>query len=118
LTERLHVQFRVDSFNLFNHPQYGIPGGGSNQSTTNIGFNGGACGIVNGVPVPASQSEFLDSSGNPVVDSLGHASCSPIGAGGQRAASLRNLTPSPVVGTVTTVNDRSREFQYSIRFTF
>jgi hypothetical protein len=117
LTERLRVQLRIDAFNLFNHPQYTTPGGGSNQSTVNLGFNGN-CGIVNGVPVPPSQGEFLDANGNPVVDNLGHASCSPIGAGGQRAVSLHNLTPNPVVGTVTTVNDRSREFQYSVRFTF
>jgi hypothetical protein len=122
LTERIRVQFRIDAFNLFNHPQYTTPGGGSNQSTVNLGFNGN-CGIVNGVPVPPSQGEFLDANGNPVVqqDPITHAlfaSCSPVGMGGQKAVSLQNLTPNPVVGTVTTVNDRSREFQYSVRFTF
>jgi hypothetical protein len=119
LTERVQVQFRIDAFNLFNHPQYTTPGGGSNQSTVNLGFNAPSCG--NGVA--PSQSEFLDASGNPVVqlDTITHqpvASCSPIGAGGQKAVSLQNLTPNTVVGTVSTVNDRSREFQYSIRFTF
>jgi hypothetical protein len=113
LTERVRVQFRIDAFNLFNHPQYTTPGGGSNQSTVNLGFNGNC-----GTGVAPAQGEFLDGNGNPVVDTLGHASCSPIGAGGQRAVSLHNLTPNPVVGTVTTVNDRSREFQYSVRFTF
>jgi hypothetical protein len=90
------VQFRIDAFNLFNHPQFGIPGGGSNQSTTPIGFS---------APNTLATPEFKDASGNGTT-SLANA------------VSFQNTTPSAVVGTVTTVNDRSREFQYSIRFTF
>jgi hypothetical protein len=96
LTERVRVQFRIDAFNLFNHPQFGIPGGGSNQSTTNIGFS---------APNTLAAPEFKDVNGNGTT-SLANA------------VSFQNTTPSAVAGTVTTVNDRSREFQYSIRFTF
>jgi len=96
LTERLRMQLRIDAFNLFNHPQYGNPGGGSNQSTTNIGFS---------APNTVASPEFL-TAGGAGTTSLANA------------VSFQNTTPSAVAGTVTTVNDRSREFQYSVRFTF
>jgi hypothetical protein len=96
LTERLRMQLRIDAFNLFNHPQYGNPGGGSNQSTTNIGFS---------APNTVGSPEFL-TAGGAGTTSLANA------------VSFQNTTPSAVAGTVTTVNDRSREFQYSVRFTF
>jgi len=44
ITERIKAQFRMDAFNLFNHPQYGNP-------DTGIGFN-----ATNTVASP----EFLD----------------------------------------------------------
>ena len=90
LTEQLHVQFRIDAFNLFNHPQYGNPG------STSIGFS---------APNTAGSPEFLTAAGAPTT-SLANA------------ASLQNTSPSAVAGTVTTLSDRSREFQYSVRFTF
>lgn len=96
LTERIGVQFRMDAFNLLNHPQYGIPGGGSNQSTFNVGFS---------APNTLATPEFKTAGGTGTT-SLANA------------ASLQNTTPSAVVGTVNTLSDRSREFQYSVRFTF
>jgi len=43
-TERIQLQFRADVFNIFNHPQYGLPnaevsskGFGQIASTINIG---------------------------------------------------------------------------------
>ena len=90
LTERLHMQLRMDAFNLFNHPQYGNPG------STTIGFN---------APNTGALPEFRDANGNSTT-SLGNA------------VSLQNTTPSAVAGTVSTLSDRSREFQYSVRFTF
>ena len=93
ITERIRAQFRMDAFNLFNHPQYGDPGGGSiNGVNYGIGFNASAA------------NEFLDANGNPTTLA--------------NAVSLRNTTPNAQVGTVTTQSDRNREFQYSLRFTF
>lgn len=96
LTERIGVQFRMDAFNLLNHPQYGNPGGGSNASTVPIGFN---------APNTLASPEFATASGAGTTNLA-------------NAASLQNTTPSAVVGTVSTLSDRSREFQYSVRFTF
>jgi Carboxypeptidase regulatory-like domain/TonB-dependent Receptor Plug Domain len=91
ITERIKAQFRMDAFNLFNHPQYTDPGG--NGVNYNIGFNATAA------------NEFLDANGNPTPTLT-------------NAASLRNTSPNSQVGTVNTQSDRNREFQYSIRFTF
>jgi hypothetical protein len=96
LTERVHVQFRIDAFNLLNHPQYANPGGGSNASTVPIGFS---------APNTAGSPEFVTASG------AGTTTLS-------NAVALQNTTPSAVVGTVNTLSDRSREFQYAVRFTF
>jgi hypothetical protein len=96
LTERIGVQFRIDAFNLLNHPQYANPGGGANASTVPIGFN---------APNTAGSPEFQTAGGTGTT-SLANA------------ASLQNTTPNTVVGTVNTLSDRSREFQYSVRFTF
>jgi len=89
LTERVEMQFRMDSFNLFNHPNYGNPGGV-------IGFN---------APNTAGSPEFLTANGTPTT-SLANA------------VSIQNSTPAAHPGTVGTQSDRSREFQYSIRFVF
>jgi hypothetical protein len=100
ITEWLHAQFRMDAFNLFNHPQYGSLG--DNQGFVNIGFN-----AQNTVGSP----EFLDKNGNPIIPTAGNSGLS-------NAYSIQNTTPNAQVGTVGTVSDRNREFQYSIRFTF
>jgi len=90
VSERLKVQFRIDAFNLFNHPQYGNPGGGANTGAVSIGFG---------------AAKFLDANGNPTPTLA-------------NAASLTGTSPNAKAGTVTTLSDRSREFQYSVRFTF
>jgi hypothetical protein len=94
ITERVNAQFRMDFFNLFNHPNY--KNLGNNQGLVNVGFN--AKNI-------AGDEEFLDASGAPTT-SLANA------------VSVQNSTPSNVVGTVSTQDDRNREVQYSLRFTF
>ena len=96
MTERVRVQFRIDSFNLFNHPQYGNPGGGTNTGAVSIGFNAANS---------AGSPEFLTANGIPTT-SLANA------------ATIQNTSPNAKAGTVTTLSDRSREFQYSVRFTF
>jgi hypothetical protein len=90
LSERVRVQFRMDAFNLFNHPQYANPGGGTNTGAVSIGF---------------SDASFLDANGASTPDPT-------------KAVSIVGTSPNAKAGTVSTLSDRSREFQYSIRFTF
>jgi len=45
IAERVGVEFRTEFFNLFNHPQFGIPGEGFNGTPTGSGNNG--FGVVN-----------------------------------------------------------------------
>ncbi len=97
LTERIQMQFRMDAFNLFNHPQYGLPNpAGDNTGSAKIGFTAANT---------AGNEEFLDANGVPTTDLA-------------QAVSIQNSSPTPVTGTVKTQADRSREFQYSLRFTF
>ena len=95
ITERVHAQFRMDAFNLFNHPNFNNPGDGT-SGTVGIGFN-----AVN----TAASPEFLDASGKPTT-SLANA------------VTVQNTSPSARPGVVSTQSDRSREFQYSLRITF
>jgi hypothetical protein len=99
ITERVNAQFRMDAFNLFNHPQYGTLAPGNNPGP-NIGFN---------APNTPASPEFLDTNGNPTTVLAD-------------AVSIRNSpdnsSPNAVTGTVKTASDRNRQFQYSLRFTF
>jgi len=112
VTERIHAQFRMDAFNLFNHPQYGSLG--NNQGFANVGFN-----AVN----TAASPEFLDKNGcglcgppGPPDPITGVRPPTPTPLA--NAVSVQNTTPNAQVGTVSSISDRNRQFQYSIRFTF
>lgn len=94
ITERISARFRMDFFNLFNHPQYGNLG--NNQGFVNIGFN---------ATNTAGSPEFIDANGNSTTNRA-------------NAVSIQNSTPNSLVGTVGTQSDRNRELQYSLRFTF
>jgi hypothetical protein len=96
ITERIKMQFRMDFFNLFNHPQYNNPNNGNTNGYVNIGFS-----AVNTVASPA----FLTANGTPTTTLA-------------NAVSVANSSPNAVVGQVTSDNQRDRQIQYSLRFTF
>src|SRR5712664_776995 len=72
LTERVKMQFQMDFFNLFNHPQYLASSIGGNGEF-GVNFNGppsqfDANNVGSGNP---STALFLDGSGNPVFEPTG-----------------------------------------------
>jgi len=94
ITERVKMQFRMDFFNLFNHPNYGSLG--DTAGLVPIGFN-----AVN----TAASPEFLDANGAPSTTLA-------------NAVTVQNTTPASGIAQVSTQADRNRELQYSLRFTF
>jgi len=96
ITERIKMQFRMDFFNLFNHPQYNNPNNGNTNGYVSVGFS-----AANTAGSPA----FLTANGTPTTTLA-------------NAVSIANSTPNTVVGQVTADNQRDRQIQYSLRFTF
>ena len=73
ITERIKMQFSLDFFNLFNHPQYKSDSIGNNNGSFGVNFNGPPSGFDNnniGTGNPASAL-FLDGAGNPVFEPKG-----------------------------------------------
>jgi hypothetical protein len=53
ITERQQIEFRAEMFNLFNHPNFGLPGGGSLSS---VDVPGGAA--ITNTSIDNRQIEF------------------------------------------------------------
>ena len=100
------MQFRMDAFNLFNHPQYNNPNNGNTNGYVSIGFSANNCIPTVDPKCPAgSAPAFLDSTGA-LTKNLASA------------VSVINSAPSSQVGTVNADSQRDRQWQYSLRFTF
>jgi hypothetical protein len=60
LTERINLQFRLDTFDIFNHPNFGQPGPGSGPTSTALTFKGGipsaAFGAIGGTRFPTADA--------------------------------------------------------------
>jgi hypothetical protein len=93
LTERVQMQFRMDSFNFFNHPQWNNPGKATNDGSMAVNFN-----------AASAATEFVDANGVPTTLA--------------NAVAIQNTSPNQKFGTVSSISDRNRQFQYSVRFTF
>jgi Carboxypeptidase regulatory-like domain len=140
LTEKVHMQFTMDFFNLFNHPQYLASSIGGNGEF-NVNFNGPGSqttkdpvtGDQIGIGNP-SNALYLDSAGTPVIVPAGvDATTTKItGCGASHLASATGTAPqtwcaSSIVNTTVGNNfgiiTQSREngwrqVQYGLVFRF
>lgn len=148
LTERVHMQFQMDFFNLFNHPQYLASSIGGNGEF-NVNFNGPGsqtfkCTAAN-CPLGAtpgdqigignsSNAQYLDSAGNPVIvpagvdaTTTGITGCganhlaSSTGNAPQNwcASSIVNTTIGNNFGIITQSRENGwRQVQYGLIFRF
>src|SRR5712692_9778181 len=125
LTERVKMQFQMDFFNLFNHPQYLASSIGGNGEL-GVNFNGPT--RVAGNP---SSALYLDSAGNPIYPRAGVAKSTgcnavthladPNGTSPETACgfSIVNTTIGNNFGLVTQSRENGwRQIQYGLKFTF
>ena len=122
ITERIKMQFQLDFFNLFNHPQY-------RADSLALGLNFVAPALKNDDPTSA---EFLDSAGNAIYPRSAVAKST--GCGTNHLADAAGLMPqtfcaASIVNTTVTPNQsfglatQSREngyrqIQYGLKFSF
>jgi hypothetical protein len=126
LTERVKMQFQLDFFNVFNHPQY-------RADNLGVGLNFSAPALKNDDPTSA---EFLDSAGNPIYPRTNPApgGTAFTGCGSNHlsnatgtapqswcAFSIVNttLTPNQSFGLATQSRENGyRQIQYGLKFSF
>jgi len=142
ITERVKMQFSLDFFNLFNHPQYKSDSIGNNNGSFGVNFNGPGSQTSKD-PVTGDQigtgnpknALFLDSAGNPVIIPAGVDTktsnitgcnggthlASATGTAPQTACafSIANTTIGNNFGNVTQSRENGwRQLQYGLKFTF
>jgi hypothetical protein len=143
ITERVKMQFSLDFFNLFNHPQYKSDSiGNNNNGQFGVNFNGPGSQTSKD-PVTGDQigtgdpknALFLDSAGSPVIIPAGVDTktstitgcngathlASPTGTAPQTACafSIVNTTVGNNFGNVTQSRENGwRQLQYGLKFTF
>ncbi len=122
LTERVKMQFQLDFFNLFNHPQY-------KASNINLTLNFNTPQLE---PNNPASAQFLDSAGNPIYPRTGVANSTgcgathladPNGTTNQAwcAFSIVNttLTPNQSFGLATASRENGwRQVQYGLKISF
>ena len=126
LTERVKMQFQMDFFNLFNHPQYQ-----ASAINMNWGFNSPKAAVD-----VASSALYADSAGNPIYSRTNPTPGSTpfTGCGANHLASATGTSPG--TSCASTVINRSynpgsnfglagqsrengwRQIQYGLKFTF
>ena len=142
ITERVKMQFSLDFFNLFNHPQYKSDSIGAGNGAFGVNFNGPGSQTskdpVTGDPIGTGNPNnalFLDSAGNPVIIPAGVDTktsnitgcngathlASPSGTAPQTACafSIVNTKIGNNFGNVTQSRENGwRQLQYGLKFTF
>jgi hypothetical protein len=126
ITERLKMQFQLDFFNVFNHPQYSTAAFTNGKGGINFSFNTPQRTVGN----PASAL-YADASGNPIYPVAANTTgCNgtthlfdPAGVDGETlcAASIINTTyrSSSNFGLATGTRENGwRQIQYGVKFTF
>jgi len=123
LTERLKMQFQLDFFNLFNHPQY-------RADSLDLGLNFNAPQLQADNPASA---EFVDSAGNPIYPRSGVAKSTgcngathladPNGVSAQTACAFKvvntSLVPNQSFGIARQSRENGyRQIQYGLKFSF
>ena len=124
LTERVKMQFTLDFFNLFNHPQYLASSIGGNGEFS-VNFNGPTRVADN-----PNSALYLDSAGTPIYPrsaTAGSTGCganhlaSPTGNSPEAwcANSIVNTTIGNNFGIVTQSRENGwRQLQYGLKFSF
>ena len=126
ITERVKMQFQLDFFNVFNHPQYKSDSIGNNNGSFGVNFNGPTRVADN-----PSSALFLDSAGNPIYPRSGVAKSTgcnaathladPNGVSPETACAFQvaNTTIGNNFGNITQSRENGwRQIQYGLKFTF
>jgi len=126
ITEWLKMQFQLDFFNIFNHPQYSTAAFTNGKGGVSFSFNEPQRAVGN----PASAL-YADKNGDPIYPvTAGTTGCngtthlfSPTGTDGEQlcAASIINTTynAGSNFGLATGTRENGwRQIQYGLKFTF